>query len=110
MSDAGRYDSLVALHVTDDAGYARYRTAMTPILETFGGRFVHDFVVAETLRTDADHPVNRVFVISFPDAAAKAAFFADPAYLAVRAEHFDASVGGATVLAEHAWTPPPPRG
>lgn len=104
------FASLVGLHVTDDHGYRRYRQGMIPILEGFGGRFLHDFVVAETLRTEADHPVNRVFVLAFPDRAAKEAFFADPAYLAVRAEHFDASVGAATIMAEYEQAaPPPPR-
>ena len=54
------------------------------------------------LHHDGEERVNRVFILSFPDAAAKRAFFEDPAYLAVRAEHFDGSVGAVVRIAEYA--------
>jgi uncharacterized protein (DUF1330 family) len=111
MNDPAGFHSLVALHVTDDDGYRRYRAGMTPLLAGYGGRFLHDFVVAEALQSAADHPVNRVFVLVFPDRAAKEAFFADPAYRAVRAEHFAGAVAGATIIAEYEQQEPPaPRG
>ena len=93
------HDAIVAMNVTDEAGYARYRDVMAPVLRTHGGRFAHDFRVAETLRTDAPHPVTRVFVLRMPDAAALDAFFADPAYRRAKADHYDAAVDGHTVLA-----------
>ena len=97
-----RHATLMGLEVTNAAGYARYRAGMTPILETFGGRFEHDFVVAEVLHSSAGKRINRVFVLSFPDADARARFFADPAYRRVRAEHFEPSVAQSSVLATFA--------
>lgn len=94
------HEVLIAMNVTDPAGYAAYRLAMTPILERFSGRFRYDFIVAETLRSEASHPVTRVFSIAFPARAARDAFFADPDYLAARARHFTSSTAGYTILAE----------
>jgi len=94
-----RHEILVALRVIDEHRYQRYRDAMTPILHAMGGRFRYDFRVAETLTGDTPEPPNRVFVLSFPDAATKDRFFSDPAYKAARTEHFEPSVGGATVIA-----------
>ena len=98
-AETGRYVMLVALEVTDAPGYARYRAAMTPILESYGGSFEHDFVVAEVLR-GAGERINRVFTISFPDRRAKERFFADDGYLAVRAAHFEPAVAGVEVVQE----------
>lgn len=93
------YERLVGLHVTDEAGYARYREQMTPLLHALGGRFRYDFRIAEELKSEASHPINRVFVISFPDRATHDAFFAHPDYLAARRAHFEAAVQGVTMLA-----------
>lgn len=98
-AEPGRRVLLIALAVTDPAGYARYRAAMTPILAAYGGSFGHDFVVAEVLR-GAGERVNRVFTIGFPDRSAQRRFFADARYLAVRAAHFDAAVASTEILAE----------
>ncbi|MEN8374730.1 MAG: DUF1330 domain-containing protein [Gemmatimonadota bacterium] len=98
--NAGRHDTLVALNVVDDDLYDRYRAGMTPLLEARGGFFGHDFRVGEVLRSAVDHPVNRVFVISFPDEATRESYFASEDYLAVRREFFDPAVEGATVLAQ----------
>ncbi|HYD02020.1 MAG TPA: DUF1330 domain-containing protein [Phycisphaerales bacterium] len=95
------YESIVAMHVTDPAGYAAYRAGMTPILRRYGGGFRYDVIVSDTLESAAPHPINRLFAIFFRDPAARDAFFADPEYLRVRAEHFVQSVGGFTVIAEH---------
>ena len=92
------FDRLVALHVTDEEGYRRYRAGMSPILGRHGGSFRYDFRIGEVLQSEVSHPINRVFLLSFPDEEAMTAFFQDPAYRAVRAEHFDASVGAATVI------------
>lgn len=87
------YDQLIAMNVTDEAGYARYRAAMTPLLHEFGGTFRYDFRIAETLQSETDHPITRVFILSFPDASRREAFFADERYLDIRRRHFDGAVG-----------------
>jgi len=95
------YELLVGLHVTDAAGYARYREAMTPLLVAHGGGFRYDFTVAETLASASDHPINRVFAIYFGSRAQKEAFYANADYLAIKAKHFAPSVAGRTVIAAY---------
>lgn len=95
------HELVVALHVIDDAAYQAYRDAMAPLLAAHGGGFRYDFVVAQTLRSASDHPINRVFAIHFGSAALKEAFFADPGYLAIKARHFAPSVAGVTVLGSY---------
>jgi uncharacterized protein (DUF1330 family) len=94
-------ENLVGMHVTDDDAYARYRAAMTPLLHAHGGDFRMDFRIAEELRPPATHPINRLFVIAFPDRARKDAFFGHPDYAAIREQHFAPSVAAFTVLAEY---------
>lgn len=96
-ADAERLVTLFGLEVTDDAGYARYREAMTPILTRYGGAFGCDFVVARVLRGPNDR-INRVFTITFPDASTRDRFFADEEYLKVRSRWFTPSVARADVL------------
>jgi len=93
-----RHEILVGLRVTDEAGYGRYRAAMTPILGRYGGMFRYDFVVSRVLAGER-RAINRVFVISFPDEPARHAFFADEAYVQVRTEHFASSADSAEVIA-----------
>lgn len=95
------YETLVGLEVTDEDGYQRYRDGMTPILTSHGGRFRWDFRISEVLKGEREEPLNRLFVLSFPDAEAKEAFFSDPDYLEVRAEFFDRSVGAVARIAEY---------
>ena len=99
-SSAMPLDRIVAMNVTDEAGYADYRAAMRPILAEYGGSFAHDFRVAETLASEAPHPVTRLFVIRFPDEASMHAFFADARYRAVRSAHYLDAVDGATQLGQ----------
>jgi uncharacterized protein (DUF1330 family) len=99
MSAEARYDTLVGLHVTDEAGYQRYRAGMMPLLEAHGGRFRYDFRVSEVLRSETPEPINRVFVISFPSADVMRRFFADPQYLAIRKQHFEPAVSDVTRIA-----------
>lgn len=89
---ASRAVTWYGLEVTDPEGYSRYRAGMTPILETYGGRFDQDFVVSQALRTTGSPRINRVFSISFPDAATRDRFFTDQTYRRVRASHFDGAV------------------
>jgi uncharacterized protein (DUF1330 family) len=92
------HELMVGLHVTDDAVYAEYRAAMTPLLEGHGGGFRYDFTIAKTLKSASPHPINRVFAIWFADKARMAAFFANPDYLAIRERFFTRSVAGTTIF------------
>jgi uncharacterized protein (DUF1330 family) len=80
------------VNVVDPETYAAYRARMTPILEAYGGRFEVDVRVAEVLRSPGQERYNRLFSLSFPSIERLEAFFADPAYVAVRRELLDASV------------------
>jgi uncharacterized protein (DUF1330 family) len=91
--------TLFGLEVTDEAGYARYRQEMTPILQRHGGAFGCDFVVARVLLAPSSR-INRVFTIMFPDLERRERFFADEEYRAVRARWFAPSVGAVEVLHE----------
>jgi len=93
------HELLVGLTVTDDEGYARYRAAMTPLLQAHGGGFRYDFTIAKVLRSASDHPINRVFVLRFPSKEGMEEFFGSPEYLAIRAQHFAGAVAGTTVIA-----------
>ncbi len=99
-ADEPRYVRLMALEVRDGEGYARYRQEMAPILASYGGRFDHDFAVSDVLTSSAGDRINRVFAMSFPERDAAVRFFADPAYLAIRARLFEAAVASVTQLAE----------
>jgi uncharacterized protein (DUF1330 family) len=94
------FENLMGLHVTDESGYQQYRAQITPILHSYGGDFRYDFRIAEVLVNGSPHPINRVFVIRFPDQATKEKFFADPAYLLARRAYFETSVAGVSVIAE----------
>jgi uncharacterized protein (DUF1330 family) len=75
---------------------------MAPLLEKHGGRFVLDVRVAEILRASSPVAFNRLFTLRFPSAQAAQAFFADPAYLAVRARWFEPSVAEVVRLGDYA--------
>ncbi|MBV1858585.1 MAG: DUF1330 domain-containing protein [Nannocystaceae bacterium] len=100
MSNEPRHTIVVALEVTDADTYERYRTGMRPILAEFGGRFDWDFRGGEVLTSPDAPEVNRVFALSFPDRAQRVAFFADPGYVEVRKEFFDASVAQVHIVTE----------
>jgi uncharacterized protein (DUF1330 family) len=85
-------ETLYGLQVADDALYTAYRAEMTPLLETYGGRFVVDVRVQEVLRTPGEKVFNRLFTIRFPSPERMTGFFADPAYLAIRQRFFEPSV------------------
>ncbi|MFL5304719.1 MAG: DUF1330 domain-containing protein [Polyangia bacterium] len=86
------FEILVALQVKDDDLYATYRAHMTPLLGAAGGSFGLDVRVSEVLKSPEMRAFNRLFTIRFPSRGAHDAFFADPAYLAVRAQFFEPSV------------------
>jgi uncharacterized protein (DUF1330 family) len=90
----------IGLLVLDHAKYSQYRAEIAPLLEAAGARFRYDFEVAGTLRSEAEHEINRVFVLQFPDRARKEQFFSNPQYLEIRTRLFEPSVGGVTILTE----------
>ena len=96
------HEMLVALDVADPALYQEYRAAMRPLLEAAGGGFRYDFEIARTLKSEATHPINRVFAIHFPDAATRDRFYADPEYRRIRERLLVPAVRARTVLAEYA--------
>src|SRR5258705_13904802 len=91
-ADDGRQMTLLGLEVKDDAGYARYRQEMTPILARYGGGFGCDFVIAEVL-VGPNPRINRVFTIAFPDRGSRERVFADPQDRAARGRWFEPSGG-----------------
>lgn len=95
------FERLMAMQIADEEGYQQYRDAMRPVLKEFGGGFRFDCRVSAVLSGELDHPVNRIFIIYFPDEQAGRDFFADPRYLEIRSADFDRSVSGATELAAY---------
>jgi uncharacterized protein (DUF1330 family) len=94
-------ETLMALNVVDAELYAKYRAAMTPLLEVHGGRFGLDLWVGEVLRAPPDQkPFNRMFTIVFPSQERREAFFSNPEYLAVRKMFFEPSVAAVTNLGQ----------
>ncbi|HYQ25619.1 MAG TPA: DUF1330 domain-containing protein [Polyangiaceae bacterium] len=91
-------ETLMALNVADAELYAKYRAAMTPLLEAHGGSFGLDLWVAEVLRAPGDKPFNRLFSIVFPSSERREAFFSNLEYLAIRKALFEPSVSAVTVL------------
>jgi len=95
------HETLVGLHVIDEASYQRYRAGMMPLLEACGGRFRYDFRVSEVLRSETPDPINRVFVIAFPSLEVMQSFFTHPKYLAIRKQHFEPAVKAVIRIAEY---------
>lgn len=96
------FENLVGLDIADEATYQSYREAMLPILNRYGGGFRYDLRISEVLKAESGaQNINRVFIIHFPDRAAKEAFFADADYLEARAKYFEPSVATVTILAEY---------
>ena len=98
------YERIMGLDVIDDQKYQKYREAMTPILQSFGGSFGFDFKVSEVLLSKTDDNINRVFTIAFPTQNQMDSFFSNPEYLDVKGKYFDQSVQSKTVLSLHETT------
>ena len=94
-------ETLVGLHVVDEAGYQSYRDEMMPILESYGGEFGYDFKVSEVLKSQTKAPINRVFTISFPDQDSRDSFFSNDVYLKIRQQNFEKSVTDTTIIATY---------
>ena len=95
------FELLFGLNVVDEDGYQKYRDETLPLLTACGGYFRYDFAVSEVLKGEAKHPINRVFVVVYPNREAQVRLFNDPAYLRVRDAFFTPSVSGATRLAQY---------
>jgi len=95
------FERIMALEVTDDDVYQKYREHMIPILHSFGGSFGFDFKVSEVLKSKTDAAINRVFTLDFPSKTIMDDFFTDPAYLAVKDEYFQKSVKSVTIISMH---------
>ncbi|TGL86318.1 DUF1330 domain-containing protein [Leptospira congkakensis] len=95
------YETIVGLKVKDDQLYSEYRKAMGSILEKYEGGFRYDFRIEETLKSETENPINRVFLIFFKNKERKDRFFADPDYLKVREKYFVPSVEVTTIIAEY---------
>ncbi len=68
---------LVGLDVLDDAAYDLYRKYMKPLLTEVGGGFRYDFRISDTLFSEVDSEINRLFIIYFPSREAMDSFFSD---------------------------------
>jgi uncharacterized protein (DUF1330 family) len=95
------FENLVGVNIVDPEMYAKYRAAMTPMLEKVGGSFRVDVEVAKVLKSPGDAKFNRLFVIRFPDRATNQAFFSNRDYLRAKAEFFKKGVSDVTILAEY---------
>lgn len=90
-------EMVMGVQVIDEAGYARYRAEMAPVLEAHGGSFVLDLRVGEILRAPSASQFNRLFAIRFPSTERRDAFLADPAYGEIRERLFGPAVSGGPV-------------
>jgi uncharacterized protein (DUF1330 family) len=97
--EATRHVQLYGAQLADPAKYRTYREHMTPILHRHGGRFTHDFTIGTVLASELAHPIDRLFLISFPDRRAAERFFADPSYLEVRRTWFEPAVTAISLIA-----------
>lgn len=92
---------LVGLNVLDSDGYQAYRKKMTPLLTHVGGHFRYDFTIAQTLKRETDHKINRVFVICFPDSESKDKLFNSDEYKKIKQQFFEKSVESTTIISEY---------
>ncbi|MGJ8647117.1 MAG: DUF1330 domain-containing protein [Marinomonas colpomeniae] len=95
------FERIMALEVSNDEEYQKYRESMTPILHSFGGRFGYDFKVSDVLQSKTKEPINRVFTIDFPSKEIMDQFFSNPDYLNVKEEYFNRSVASVTIISMH---------
>ena len=95
------YEMTLGLLVADTATYAQHRAEIAPLLRAESAAFRFDFEIARTLKSEADHEINRLFLLRVPDRAAKERFFANPQYLEIRSRLFERAVRRMTILSEH---------
>lgn len=95
------YEMIVGLQVKDDNLYAKYREAMTPLLQAHGGGFRYDFKVSEVLQNEEQRPINRVFAIYFENKSRMGEFFSHSDYKAIKQKFFESSVKATTIISEY---------
>lgn len=95
------FETIVGLQIKDESLYAEYRNAMKGLLEQYEGGFRYDFKIAETLKSETENPINRVFLIYFKTKEKKLSFFADPEYQKIRETYFVPSVASTTQIAAY---------
>ncbi len=95
------YEMLVGLQIKDNDLYSKYRKAMAPLLEIYGGGFRYDFKVSDVLKNEKGHPINRVFAIYFESKNHMNDFFSDEDYKRVKLRYFELSVEATTVISEY---------
>lgn len=92
---------LMGMEIKDSLNYQKYREGMTPILESYGGRFGYDFTIDKTLLSETDKVINRVFTIVFPSDNASKEFFTNAEYSRIKSLYFEQSVGDITCISKH---------
>ena len=94
-------ERLVALQVTKDDQYSKYREKMTPILKEHNGDFGYDFKIEEVLKSEINKPINRVFTIKFKSEFDMESFFSNKEYLKIKEAYFVASVSSVIEIAKY---------
>ena len=61
------FDMTTVRFVADQDKYAQYRAEIAPLLNAIGGAFRYDFEINKTLKSEAGHDINRVFILRFPN-------------------------------------------
>ena len=95
------YEMLVGLEIKDNEIYQNYRDKMGPLLIRHGGGFRYDFKIAETLKSETDNKINRVFIIYFKNKQFMKNFFDNDEYRKIKVEYFESSVGDMTIISEY---------
>lgn len=95
------YELIAALQITDVERYALYRSEIRPLLARAAAEFRFDLEVSRVIAPVGQAAFNRLFVLAFPDRAAKETFLADPAYAEIRARHFPQCVATFVSIAEY---------
>lgn len=95
------FEMMVGLTVINDDVYSAYREAMKPVLLQYGGGFRFDFKISEVLKSESDHPINRVFAIYFENEDKMNSFFGNPEYKKIKEKYFEKSVAGTTIISQY---------
>ena len=95
------YEVLVGLEVSDDESYNKYRKEMSPILKDHGGGFNYDFKISETLKSQTDNNINRLFTIYFSSEESMNSFFSNEQYLKIKKTHFEKAVKSTTIISNY---------
>lgn len=84
------------LKITDPKMYERYREAVTPLVDRFGGRFLVRGGALEVL--EGDWPLTRLVVIEFQSSAAARHFYESSEYQKILPLRNEASRGSIAIV------------